>query len=119
VAHGFRRVPVQAEVPPCNGEIGGDSQFFASAGPDQGAIVANAEAQLVRGDASGPTPNTGEQGQLTLPISLSRYLLSAVHMLRIGETADSVNDGEVAERLGPIWENQGFGFSFGHHRASE
>ena len=51
MAHGFRGMPVQLEVTACDGKIGGDGQLFAGPESEQGAIVANAEAEAA---ARGP-----------------------------------------------------------------
>jgi hypothetical protein len=52
MADGFRRMPIQTEVTAGDGEVGGDGQFLAGAQAEQGAVVADAEAEAgrLRGD---------------------------------------------------------------------
>jgi hypothetical protein len=50
VADRLRRVPVAAKVDVFEGEVGGDGDFFAGFGLEEGAVVADSEAQ---GGASG------------------------------------------------------------------
>jgi len=50
MADGFGRVPVEAEVPAGDGEIGGDGELFIGSRTKQGAVVADAEAQFGGGD---------------------------------------------------------------------
>ena len=45
MAYGFGGVPVEAEVAAGDGEVGGDGQLLAGTGTNQGAVVADAEAQ--------------------------------------------------------------------------
>ena len=58
------RVPVQEKMAAFDGEIGGDGKFFAGAGPEQGAIVPDAESNLRPGQKGGAAANPVEQGEL-------------------------------------------------------
>lgn len=63
MADRFRGVPVEAEVTAGNGKIGGDGEFFAGAGSEQGAVVADAEAEGGGGKASGLSPDAANDFQ--------------------------------------------------------
>jgi hypothetical protein len=53
MADGFRRVPVATEVDSFQREVGSDADLVAGFGTEDGAIVANAEAQGSRSGAEG------------------------------------------------------------------
>ena len=63
MADGFGRVPVEAEVTAGDGEVGGDGQFLAGARAEQGAVVADAQAQGAQGSLRRAAANMAEQGQ--------------------------------------------------------
>ncbi len=45
MTNGFRRMPIEPEVAAGDGEVGGDGQLLAWAEAEQGAVVADAEAE--------------------------------------------------------------------------
>ena len=62
MANGFRRMPIKAEVSAGDREVGGDSQFLSWAQAEQGAVVADAEAQAGCG-GGGPGANLAKDRQ--------------------------------------------------------
>jgi uncharacterized protein len=85
VADGFGRMPVEAEVAAGDGEIGGDGQFLARAQAEQGAVVADAEAQSAAGHLRRATADLAEQGQFTLLGVAQGMGRAGSHLLRIGQ----------------------------------
>ena len=83
MAEGLGRVPVEAEMAAGNRKVGSDGEFFAGIATQQGAVVADAEAQLGRERPSGARADEPDQvklARLREPGSLRR----AWHGLRIG-----------------------------------
>jgi hypothetical protein len=66
MAHGFRLVPVEAEVAAGDRQIRRHSQLFAPALSQQGAIVADAQAKasgaVAAQGAGSPAANLADQG---------------------------------------------------------
>src|ERR1035441_480448 len=96
MADGFGRVPVEAEVAAGDGKVGGDGEFFAGTRAEQGAVVADAEAQDAGGGMGCAAADLAEQGQFPalavaqgagLPGS---HFLPGSHSMRIGQTGGGV-----------------------------
>jgi hypothetical protein len=66
MADGFGWVPIEAEVAAGDGEVGGDGQFLAWTQADEGAVVANAQAQTATGDVWRSGANLGEKSSFSL-----------------------------------------------------
>jgi len=96
MANGFGRVPVEAEVAAGDGEVGGDGEFFAGTGTEQGAVVADAEAQEARGGLCRAAADLAEQGQFPELAYVQRdglprsHLLPRSHSMRIGQIGGGV-----------------------------
>jgi hypothetical protein len=56
--------PVAAEVAGFEGEVGGDEDFVAGGWGEDGAVVADAEAEGARGARGGGLADTGDEGEL-------------------------------------------------------
>jgi len=90
MADGFRRVPVKSEVAAGNGQIGGDGQFLAGAGAEQGAVVANAQAQPTAGRLRRAAADLAEQGKFASFAGTSGFVPFRLHPLRIGQIGGRV-----------------------------
>ena len=81
---------------PGDGEVGGDGEFFAGTRAEQGAVVADAEAQEARGGLCRAAADLAEQGQFpTLAFAQGdglpgSHLLPGSHSMRIGQTGGGV-----------------------------
>jgi len=85
MADGLGGVPVEAEVAAGDGKVGGDGDFFSGTRAEEGAVVADAEADGA-GGADGAGADLGDEGQFTAGIAggtRGRRWLEA-HGLRIG-----------------------------------
>jgi hypothetical protein len=88
--HGFRLVPIQAEVASGNRKIRCDSQLFAGTRSQQGAVVADAQAKaagLVTSGTCGPPANLAEEEKFAFFVVGSAMGLFQVHLMRIGQAA--------------------------------
>jgi hypothetical protein len=63
MADGLGRMPVEAKVAAGDGEVGGDGQFFAGTRTDQGAVVADAQAENCSGGPARTAANQAQQSQ--------------------------------------------------------
>jgi hypothetical protein len=66
MADGLGRVPIKAEVAAADGEIGGDSQFFAGTRTEQCAVVADPKAKDAAGLPSCAAADIPQQGNFAL-----------------------------------------------------
>jgi hypothetical protein len=83
MADGFRLVPVEAEVPPVDGEVGGNGQFFAVARGYERAVVANAPAKAAARSAGCPLANLAKKGKFASSAGDSGMELFQAHLMRI------------------------------------
>ena len=87
MAHRFRLVPVEPEVPSCDRQIRRDSQLFALANGQQSAIVANPQPHAAKSAAprtpACPLPNFVDQSQFAT--AGSKMGLFHTHLMRIGQ----------------------------------
>ena len=87
VANRLRRVPVQPEVAAGNRQIRGNRQLFAAPRSNQGAVVADAQAQTARCRPRRSAANLAQQGKFTPLGGVSKFRKLVCHTLRIGQTA--------------------------------
>ncbi len=84
---GLRLVPVKAEVTAVDGQIRCHSQFFVGARSQQGAVVANSQAEAAFLDEAGRVGSTlanlREQGEFTSSSVGSGMGLFYPHLMRI------------------------------------
>jgi hypothetical protein len=66
MADGLRLVPIEAKVAAGDREVGGDGQLFAGARAQEGAVIANPEAQGGGGGLGGAGADLAEDGQFPL-----------------------------------------------------
>jgi hypothetical protein len=80
-------MPIETEMPAGDGEIGGDCNLLSCAGPQERAVVANAERQAWNGSARGcPNANPVENGQFSgFSAVWAHFLCFRSHALRIGQ----------------------------------
>jgi hypothetical protein len=93
MADRFRRMPVEAEVAPGDGQVGGHSQFFATARSQQGAVVADTQAETAPRTAHRSLANLAEQGQFATVGGCSKLGRFYRHFMRIGQAAWIFVDG--------------------------
>ena len=90
MADGLGRVPVEAEVAAGDGEVGGDGQLLAGSKVEQGAVVADAQAQRGTRRSGRAGANPGEQRQLARFAGTRRFHAIRPHLLSIGHGAANV-----------------------------
>jgi hypothetical protein len=89
MADGFGRVPVEAEMPSGDGQIGRHREFLARSRGQQGAVVADAEAKAASPAKAAAacaccTPaNFAEQGNFASPASGSGISRFHPHLIRV------------------------------------
>jgi hypothetical protein len=89
MADGFGRVPVEAEVAAGDGEVGGDGQFFAGTRTEQGAVVADAEAEDGAEGLGCAAADLAEQSQFAaMAVAWQGIGPLQWHSLRIGQTTE-------------------------------
>jgi hypothetical protein len=76
---GLRLVPVKAEVAASDGQIRGHGQLFAAPRRQQGAVVADSQAEAAPRCVGRPLANLAEQSKLTLSAPGSRMGLIYWH----------------------------------------
>jgi hypothetical protein len=78
-------MPVQAKMPPGDGEVGGYGHLFTGPKAEKGAVIADAQAETFLGKAPRPAANLAEQGQFSRPGYLPEIASILLHILRIGQ----------------------------------
>ncbi len=83
MADGFRLVPVEAEVPSVDGEVGRHGQLLAVARSHKRAVVANAPAQAAARGARCPLSNLAKKSKFALSAGDAGMELFQVHLMKI------------------------------------
>ena len=97
MADGLGRVPIEAEVAAGDGEVGGDGEFLAGTRAEQGAVVADAEAEARLAGVASAGANLAQEGRVRRRRACRRWTC----WMRIFENRSS-GDG--------MWSGGGRGF---------
>ena len=90
-------------MPAVNSQVGGYGHFFAGADPQQGAVVADAEAQPATSEWAaaralrGPCANLLKERNFA-EREFAGLIAAGVHVLRIGHEAGGLRDGTKGQR---------------------